>query len=125
MVEYITAYGLFSIDLALRPPPALDQSAQPAAAAADARAHVNGSGQSSVSSVSSGSSEGSSKATSDLAAGDGPDGRQEHQVRTCGKAFQMEDHAQYLVAAITTARAHSRAAAQHAGKQFACTAVKT
>lgn len=86
MVEYITADGLFSIDLALRPPPTLDQSAQPAAAAADARAHANDSGQSSVSSV---SSEGHTKATSDLAAGDGVDGRQEHQVRTCGKAFQM------------------------------------
>lgn len=94
MVEYITADGLFSIDLALRPPPALEQSAQPAAAAINAQIHANGSGQSS--SVSSGSSKGSIRVAAELDAGEGPNGAQEHQVRTRGKAPKVDVIASFL-----------------------------
>ena len=89
MVEYITADGLFSIDLALRPPPAQEQSAQPAAAAADIR-NGNSSGQSSNIGSSSSSSEGSIRVMAELAAGNGLSGVQEHQVS--GEAIRT-DHA--------------------------------
>jgi hypothetical protein len=87
VVEYITADGLFSIDLALRPQQAQEQSTQPAAATADARIHANGSEQSSD--IGSGSSNGSASVTAELEAGDGADGAQEHQVRAC-EATKMD-----------------------------------
>ena len=93
MVEYITADGLFSIDLALRPPPAQEQSTQPDAATADVRIHANGRGQSSD--VGSGSSEGSTRVTAELAAGDELNRMQEHQVS--GEAIRT-DHACWTAA---------------------------
>ena len=68
VVEYITEDGLFSIDLALRPPPG--QTGQPAAAVANAEPQANDSIH-------------SSNGSSSMPAEPQHDGAQEHQVRRC------------------------------------------
>jgi hypothetical protein len=74
VVEYITEDGLFSIDLALRPPPG--QTAQPAATVANAELDANGS---------SPSSNGSGGGGTRLATPSEPqyNGAEECQVRRC------------------------------------------
>jgi hypothetical protein len=92
VVEYITEDGLFSIDLALRPPPGQEQTVQPAAPAVDAQAHFDGSTYSSD----VGRSGGSADAVAELAA----DGAQEGQVRTCDNDNTTKVHVSQIMATL-------------------------